>query len=70
MIMFRRNRQPHRHRQARVVDNGIVSCSRSTNDVDIDRCYFCPAFEDLVEEGSVSYLTCRPATRMGMADQY
>lgn len=53
-----RNRQQlNRH----IIDNGNVGCPRRHADVDIEHCFMCSAFEDLVPEDGVTYLICRGA---------
>jgi hypothetical protein len=46
-----------------VVDRGRVWCRALHRDVDIDHCYSCPAFQDLMRDDRAVVLRCRPVTR-------
>lgn len=59
--MLLRRRQPKI--RGRIVDNGRVRCPARGGDVDVDLCFGCPAFRDLVTKEGSTYLDCRPAIR-------
>lgn len=42
-----------------IIDSGSVGCPRRQADVDIEQCFMCPAYEDLVTQDGVPYLVCR-----------
>ena len=55
------NRIPWHHRHdLHLIDHGCVGCPRQHRDVDIEHCYLCTAFDDLVTEDGVTYLACSP----------
>jgi hypothetical protein len=63
-VMLRRDRRQRRRRGSLIVDDGRVRCSLTNRDVEIDRCFACPAFEALVTEDGATYLTCRPVRQV------
>lgn len=59
--MFGRSRRQRPRWDMHIVDNGNVGCPRRQADVDVDQCFVCTAFQDLVTEDEVPYLVCRGA---------
>ena len=61
---MRLKRRQHRPRgDCHTVDNGNVGCPVRHVDVDIDCCFLCAAFEDLVKHDGLADLYCRPSMR-------
>lgn len=58
MRLRRRQRRPSG--DSHVVEGGHVWCPVRHADVNIERCFMCGAFEDLVEEDGSTFLYCVP----------
>jgi hypothetical protein len=46
---------------AHYIDQGSVWCPVTRTDVDVDRCFACGAFRELVEAEGRTFLVCKPA---------
>jgi hypothetical protein len=58
---MRHNLQARLGLDAHYIDQGSVWCPVKRADVDVDRCFACGAFRDLVEADGRTYLVCKPA---------